>query len=85
MFKRSFASKDRVGKVTKPAKRSFNENLKQKMLEKMDSPMAEAVSPSLTSAIATIVVGQDQRLFAAHEDVLSHSPFFASAIRDQFF
>jgi hypothetical protein len=42
MFKRSFASKDRVGKVTKPAKRSFNDNLKQKMLEKMDSPMVEA-------------------------------------------
>jgi len=30
------------------------------------------------------VVGQEQRLFAAHEDVLSHSPFFASACRDHF-
>jgi hypothetical protein len=40
MFKRSFASKDRVGKISKPAKRSFNEK-KQKMLEKMDSPMDE--------------------------------------------
>ena len=110
MFKRSFASKersftskDRVGKITKPVKRSFNEGLKQKMLAKVDSPMVEAcvtedldtnglpltllprVSPSLTSAIVTIVVGQEQRLFAAHEDVLRHSPFFGAAIADQFF
>jgi len=42
-------------------------------------------SPPLTSAIITIVVGQDQRLFAAHEDVLSHSPYFASTCKDQFF
>ncbi|KAF2786105.1 hypothetical protein K505DRAFT_330583 [Melanomma pulvis-pyrius CBS 109.77] len=59
------------------------------MLEKMDarrdSPMSESASPSLTSAIVTMIVGPDQRLFAAHEDVLSHSPFFASALRDQFF
>jgi len=89
--KRSFASsKDRTGKITKQPKRSFRETSKQKqMIEKMDaridSPMMESVSPSLTSAIVTIIVGHDQRLFAAHEDVLSHSPFFASALRDQFF
>jgi len=89
--KRSFASsKDRTGKITKQPKRSFRETSKQKqMIEKMDarvdSPMMESVSPSLTSAIVTVIVGHDQRLFAAHEDVLSHSPFFASALRDQFF
>jgi hypothetical protein len=44
-----------------------------------------SVSPNLTSAIVTIIVGHDQRLFAAHEDVLSHSPFFAEALRGQFF
>jgi len=103
MFKRSFASKDRVGKIMKAPKRSFNEKQQVKMLEKMDSPMVEKydhddahskakltastsrLSPSLTSAIITVVVGHDQRLFAAHEDVLSHSPLFAAAIRDQFF
>jgi hypothetical protein len=90
--KRSFASsKDRSGKITKQPKRSFRETTRQKqMVEKMDarmdSPMMESsVSPSLNSAIVTMVVGADQRLFAAHEDVLSHSPFFASALRDQFF
>jgi len=94
--KRSFVSaKDRSGKITKQPKRSFREASKQKqMIEKMDarmdSPMAASVgspgqSPSLTSPIVTMVVGPDQRLFAAHEDVLSHSPYFASALRDQFF
>jgi hypothetical protein len=37
------------------------------------------------SAIITIAVGREQRLFAAHEDVLSHSPFFADFLRGQFF
>jgi len=87
MFTRSFASKDRVGKTKlSKQKRSFRDNAKQKMMsEKMDSPQLESVSPNLTSAIVTVVIGPDQRLFAAHEDVLSHSPFFASALRDQFF
>jgi hypothetical protein len=91
MFKRSFASKDRAkdraGKITKQPKRSFRDSTKQRMLEKSleKSPPVGNVSPNLTSAIVTVVIGQDQRLFAAHEDVLSHSPFFTAALRDQFF
>jgi len=38
MFKRSFASKDRAGKAVKTTKRSFRDEAKQKMLEKLDSP-----------------------------------------------
>ena len=30
-------------------------------------------------------MGRDQRLFAAHEDILSLSPFFAAALKGQFF
>jgi len=96
--KRTFASsKERstTGKITKqPTKRSFHEKSKQKqaVAEKLDSrkdtrkdsPMMEG-SPSLTSAIVTVVVGSEGRLFAAHEDVLSHSPFFASLLGTQFF
>jgi hypothetical protein len=41
-------------------------------------------SPSLTSAIITLVVGQEQRLFAAHEDVLCHSPYFATTLTGNF-
>lgn len=32
-----------------------------------------------------MVVGRDQRLFAAHEDVLCRSSFFAANLKDQFF
>ena len=91
--KRSFASskdKDRSGKITKQPKRSTREASKQKaMAEKLDarrdSPMMDGASPQLTSAIVTVVVGSDQRLFAAHEDVLCHSPYFAELLRSQFF
>lgn len=41
-------------------------------------------SSTLTSSIITIVVGREQRLFAAHEDVLCLSPFFQAACRGQF-
>jgi len=83
---RSFNSKDRVGKLQKPQKRSFRDHVKQLMVDSMGSPqLGSSTSPALTSSIITIVVGREQRLFAAHEDVLGHSPYFATACRDQFF
>ncbi|KAF4306827.1 putative btb poz-like protein [Botryosphaeria dothidea] len=91
MFKRSFTSsqgtKDRVGKIRKEQpKRTMREETKQKMLKKLESPTSvDSGSPKLTSAIVTMVIGRDQRLFAAHEDVLCHSPFFQAALRGQFF
>jgi len=39
---------------------------------------------TLTSPIVTFTVGKEGRLFAAHEDVLASSPFFAAACRSQF-
>ncbi|KAL9623677.1 MAG: hypothetical protein Q9160_002133 [Pyrenula sp. 1 TL-2023] len=81
MFKRSFASKDRAGKSVKPIKTTYHEHTKRKLQESLESPPVE---PSLTSPIITLVVGRDQRLFAAHEDVLSRSPFFVDALKGQF-
>jgi hypothetical protein len=49
---------------------------------KLDSP--PLASSTLMSSIVTITVGAEQRLFAAHEDVLSLSPFFATALRAQY-
>jgi hypothetical protein len=42
MFKRSFASKDRAGKTVKPTKRSFRDQTKVKMVERLDSPPVES-------------------------------------------
>jgi hypothetical protein len=81
MFKRSFASKDRVGKTVKAAKKTYRDKAKVKMQESLDSPPVE--SP-LTSPIVTLVVGHERRLFAAHEDVLSRSSFFEAALKGQF-
>lgn len=50
-----------------------------------DQPSSSPTSPNLHSAIVTISVGPSQRLFAAHEDILSKSPYFAQACRSQFF
>jgi len=80
MFKRSFASKDRAGKSVKPTKKSFRDQTKMKMVERLDSP---PVGDHLTSPIVTLIVGRDQRIFAAHEDVLSLSPFFRAALKGQ--
>jgi len=92
MFKRSFAaSKDRAGKKTKIQKRSFRDDTKQRMKDALNeaspstSPSVGGCSPKLNSSIVTIAVGKDQRLFAAHEDVLSRAPWFAEACRGQFF
>lgn len=39
----------------------------------------------MTSAIITLCVGAEQRLFAAHEDVLSNSPYFVHLCQQQFY
>lgn len=40
---------------------------------------------TLTSAIITICVGTEQRIFAGHEDILRRSPFFETLVKSQFF
>jgi hypothetical protein len=91
MLTRSFGSlrdrKDRVAKLQKPQKKSFHETFKQKLQQTFEGnpPLDPTTSPQLTSAIITIEVGRQCRLFAAHEDVLSSSPYFAMACRERFF
>jgi len=89
MFKRSFhVAKDKPRKISK---RSFKDDARQRMREALKdsspdtSPSIGGASPKLNSAIVTIAVGKAQRLFAAHEDVLSRSPWFAEALREQYF
>ncbi|MCJ1229915.1 hypothetical protein MMC12_006586 [Toensbergia leucococca] len=79
-------SKHRAGKATSKSKRSFREHVNT--TKKTEKPKKPGSSPSLgstlTSPIVTLCVGPEQRLFAAHEDVLSTSPFFAAICRGQF-
>lgn len=39
---------------------------------------------SSNSPIVTLVVGPEQRIFAAHEDILCKSPFFGTVLRKQY-
>jgi len=82
MFKRSFRSSDRVEKVAR-LKKSFKD---QSKLAKLQQSVEESppVGSTLTSPIITLTVGREGRLFAAHEDVLCLSPFFAAACRGKF-
>lgn len=53
-------------------------------MERSRKPENPSQGSNLTSPIVTLCVGVEQRLFAAHEDILSTSPFFAAICRGQF-
>ncbi|MCJ1404326.1 hypothetical protein MMC11_007551 [Xylographa trunciseda] len=78
--------KHRAGKSTSKTKRSFREQAATS--RRVERATASATSPpvgsTLTSPIITLCVGPEQRLFAAHEDVLANSPFFSAIIRGRF-
>ncbi|KAF1349518.1 hypothetical protein EJ07DRAFT_139707 [Lizonia empirigonia] len=61
------------------------EKLVQQARPVSSSPSSNVTSPSMGAAIITVCVGAEQRLFAAHEDVLSHSPYFQAACSGQFY
>ena len=86
-----------MAKPAKLVKSSYSEQMKRKMQDSLESPSVgryatKTVHPvprlmsysTLTSPIVTMVVGREQRLFAAHEDVLCHSPYFASIVKNKF-
>jgi len=84
MFKRSFRSNDRVEKSAK-LKKSYNkDSAKLSKLQRSFEQASSSPSGSLTSPIITFVVGGEERLFAAHEDVLAISPHFATVCRGRF-
>ncbi|XHG05466.1 hypothetical protein AWENTII_008688 [Aspergillus wentii] len=82
MLRRSFNSKGRVGKTVKSSKskKTYGKRVKAKMEESLEGPV-ESPPPS---PMVTLVVGSEQRTFAAHEDVLSRSPFFCAMLQDQY-
>ncbi|KAF7953909.1 uncharacterized protein EAE97_001307 [Botrytis byssoidea] len=91
MFTRSFKTSQATESFSRSrrhkGKSSFREHAVSKHRHEKTTrkpPTEQISSPNtLTSSIITIVVGREQRLFAAHEDVLCLSPFFQSACRNQ--
>ncbi|KAL4897284.1 hypothetical protein BDV59DRAFT_198684 [Aspergillus ambiguus] len=81
--KRSFDSKNRVGKSVKHAKKKTHDRHVPKVKKAQDQMKSPPPATPIMSPIVTLVVGSDQRLFVAHEDVLSCSPFFATILQEQ--
>ncbi|KIW69120.1 hypothetical protein PV04_05014 [Phialophora macrospora] len=91
----SFSTRYGTTKSTKPSKSSFREESITRGLQRHESMKSHRrehsthtsppVGSTLTSAIITICVGPEQRLFAGHEEVLSRSPYFQAASKGQFF
>ncbi|PWY92061.1 hypothetical protein BO70DRAFT_357212 [Aspergillus heteromorphus CBS 117.55] len=79
---RSFKSKDpRVGKSARSSRKKREGYTK--MMSQEESGRSRPDSPPV-SPIVSLIVGPDQRMFVAHEDVLSRSPFFSAILRDYF-
>jgi hypothetical protein len=81
MFKRSFNTREGRIVKSKTTKTTYPEHVKRKLQDSVDD---SAVASTLTSPIVTLVVGTEQRLFAAHEDILCHSSYFAAALKGKF-
>ncbi|KAF5665531.1 BTB POZ domain-containing protein [Fusarium heterosporum] len=64
-------------------KRKHESRHRRPTMTSMVSASGDAMMENnMASPIVTLVVGSEQRLFAAHEDVLSNSPFFNNALRN---
>jgi hypothetical protein len=66
---------------TSKLQRSLNNEENSRMQEKQARSNDKSLAPS---PIVTLVVGQEARLFAAHEDVLCQAPFFEKVFRGNF-
>ncbi|EME46099.1 hypothetical protein DOTSEDRAFT_70184 [Dothistroma septosporum NZE10] len=85
---KSMSKKQRSFKEYPPTRRIVTQHPVQQSSLAQSSPTgtgSSPTSPNLNSAIVTVAVGPEQRLFAAHENILSKSPFFTEACRAQFF
>ncbi|KAI1355482.1 hypothetical protein F5Y01DRAFT_178221 [Xylaria sp. FL0043] len=88
---RSFTKGHRVSKSSASFSKSngitkHRHDSRRRLTTSMSQHMDENMSPdsNLTPSIVTLVIGRDQRIFAAHEDVLCASPWFQQALSGQY-
>ncbi|KAK0124063.1 hypothetical protein ONS95_009049 [Cadophora gregata] len=80
----SFSRSRRGTKKSSFREHAVSKNRTERSTRRPPTEESNPTSSTLTSSIITLVVGREQRLFAAHEDVLCISPFFQAACRGQF-
>ncbi|KAF2966053.1 hypothetical protein GQX73_g7529 [Xylaria multiplex] len=78
----SFSKSNGITKSRHDSRHDSRRRLTASMSQHMDVTMSP--DSNLTPSIVTLVIGRDQRIFAAHEDVLSASPWFQQALSDQY-
>ncbi|KAI1282857.1 hypothetical protein F5Y07DRAFT_199508 [Xylaria sp. FL0933] len=88
---RSFTKGHRVSKSSASFSKSngitkHRHDSRRRLTTSISQHMDENMSPdsNLTPSIVTLVIGRDQRIFAAHEDVLCASPWFQQALSGQY-
>lgn len=76
----------RLVRQTSKARKAWRDDKVKRKLADMHEGVdrRDPQATRLTSPIITLVVGKEQRLFAAHEDILCLSPFFAAALKGNF-
>lgn len=85
---RSFSKSQRVGRSTSSFSKEAGvskrrHESRRRPTTSSNATGAESTSDNSISAIVTLVIGQEQRIFAAHENVLSVSPFFQAVLQNQ--
>ncbi|KAI1323772.1 hypothetical protein F5Y16DRAFT_330951 [Xylariaceae sp. FL0255] len=89
---KSFSKSHKVNKSsssfskTHGVSKSRHESSRRRLTTSMSHQMDTTMSPesTLTPSIVTLIIGRDQRIFAAHEDVLCASPWFQQALSEQY-
>ncbi|TGJ85686.1 hypothetical protein E0Z10_g3066 [Xylaria hypoxylon] len=75
----SFSKSNGITKSRHDSRRRLTTSMSQQQMDETMSP-----DSNLTPSIVTLIIGRDQRIFAAHEDVLCASPWFQQALSDQY-
>ncbi|GAP88771.1 putative BTB POZ domain-containing protein [Rosellinia necatrix] len=78
----SFSKGHGVTKSRHDSRRRLTTSISQHFDQQSDATLSP--DHHLTPSIVTLVIGREQRIFAAHEDVLSASPWFQQALSNQY-
>ncbi|KAI0505783.1 hypothetical protein F5B22DRAFT_491434 [Xylaria bambusicola] len=88
---KSFSKSHRVSKSSASFSKSHGitktrHDSRRRLTTSMSQHIDENMSPesNITPSIVTLIIGRDQRIFAAHEDVLCASPWFQQALTEQY-
>ncbi|KAI0001231.1 hypothetical protein F4779DRAFT_140491 [Xylariaceae sp. FL0662B] len=91
---RSFSTSHKVNKSSSSFSKSYGVSKSRHEPRRRPTTATSSHAPAndvtmspastLTPSIVTLIIGKDQRIFAAHEDVLGASPWFQQTLQNQY-